>query len=42
MFLGLDHELRCTPTQGVHGSLEASPDGPANGRPRRHRSSLVY
>jgi hypothetical protein len=42
MFLGLDHEPRSTPTQGVLASSEASPDGTANRRPRRHRSSLVF
>jgi hypothetical protein len=42
MFLVLDHEPRCTPTRGVLASSEASPDGPANGRPHKHWLSLDF
>jgi hypothetical protein len=42
MFLELDLEPHYTPTQDVLASSEASPDGLANGRLRRHRSSLDF
>jgi hypothetical protein len=42
MFLGLDHEPRCTPTRGALASSEALLEGPTNGRPRRHQSSLDF
>jgi hypothetical protein len=39
MFLGMDLKCHCTPKWHVLASLDASPDGLANGWPHKHRSS---